>query len=203
MNKAYQIEILAAVAGIIIVALFLLPKDVSLTGHISGVNITMYTQSLDITADGSQYYSLASIDSKNLDLKSFLISGEVIGDGRAEILLDDGKHQLLVYENKIKTRDASKYGITGAALTDETGNAENIEEGVWLAIEPSKTIDYDFLPLGENEQLVRGAFGKRCIETCNIPEGFFNAASYNLIFRLEKGTAVKLHSIDYTVHGEE
>ena len=201
MNKAYQIEILAAVVGMIVVALFLLPKEMPVTGHISGVNITVYTQSLDITADGSQYYTLAGIDDKNLPLKSFLTSGEVIGDGQVEILLDDGEHQLLVYENKVKKQTASKYGITGAALTGEA--SESTQEGVWLVIQPSKTMDYEFLPLEENEGLVHGAFGKRCIETCNIPEGFFNAASYSLIFRLEKGTTVKLHSIDYTLHEEE
>jgi hypothetical protein len=200
MNKAYQIEIVIAAVGILVVAMFLLPRDMPMTGHISGVNITMYTQSLDITADGSQYYTLASLDDKNLPLKSFLLSGEVIGAGRVEILLDNGEQQLLVYENKIKKQEASTYGITGAALTE--GDEDITQEGVWLAIVPSKAIDYEFLPLGEDEKLVSGAFGKRCIETCNMPEGLFNDASYNLIFRLEKGTVVKLYSIDYTLQEE-
>jgi len=201
MNKAYRIEILAAVMGIVAVALFLLPRGVPMTGHLSGVNITVYSQSLDITADGSQYYTLVSTDGKNLNLDSFLLSGEVIGEGRAEILLDDGEHQLLVYENRVEKQTAPKYGITGLAVTDEASGGK--EEGVWLVIAPSKTIDYEFLPLGENEYLVHGAFSKRCIETCKIPKDFFNAASYNLIFRLEKGTAVKLDSIDYILHEEE
>ena len=191
----------------------MLPTQPTFTGYVSGLNLTIYSQNLDLYVDGSQSYTLTTADG-TLHLRSFMIDGEVIGDGRVEILLDNGKgEQYLVYENIEKKPDYSgpqmltgiSGGITGHAIAGEETNNETVEEktGVWLVVQPKNTVDYEFLPLSEDEEIISGEFYSVCKETCNMPENLFNSNTYELIFRLEKGTAVNLKEINYILQNTE
>lgn len=206
MKTLYKLELFAALIGIFIVGMVMLPTPPTMTGYVSGLNLTIYSQSLDLFVDGSQSYTLAT-ESGNLHLRSFMIDGEVLGKGRVEILLDNGKgQQYLVYENIKKTPDYGKPSITGISA-GITGNAvdESITEskGLWLAIQKKQPVNYEFLPLKAGEEATEGAFYSVCAETCNMPRDIFNSYSYELIFRLEKGTAVKLNEIKYILQDTE
>lgn len=206
MKTLYKIELMIIMIGILAVGLSLY-KGPILTGYVLGVNNTIYIEDLNLTVDSSQRYTLTSLSS-NLNLKSFMASGEVIGDGRAEIILDNGKGvQYLIYENIVQDMEKTEStgfpitgiaGITGRAVDSE----DNIEEkrGEWLVVQPKKAINYEFFPLKDNEKLISGEFYSECKETCMIPDGLFNSDSYEIIFRLEAGTTVKLTSIRYTLH---
>lgn len=206
MKVIYKIEMFAAIVGIFLIGMFMLPTQPTFTGYVSGLNLTIYSQNLDMYVDGSQSYTLTTADG-SLHLRSFMIDGEVIGDGRVEILLDNGQgKQYMIYENIQKKPDYSgphmitgiSGGITGMAVSGEEENA-TIEEktGVWLVVQPKDSIDYEFLPLNEDEEIVSGEFYSVCQETCNMPENLFNSHTYELVFRIEKGTAVKLKEINY------
>jgi hypothetical protein len=203
MKTIYKLEIFAAIIGIFVIGLFLLPTPPTFTGYVSGLNLTIYSQNLDVLVDGSQSYTLTTGDG-NLHLKSFMLDGEVIGQGRAEILLDNGKgQQLMIYENVQKKPDYSgpqfMTGITASITGKSISDIEGVEEkqGVYLVMQPKNAINYEFLPLKEDEEIVPGEFYSVCKETCNMPKFIFNSHTYELVFRLERGTSVKLKEIKY------
>jgi len=200
MNTIYKLEIFAAIVGIFVMAMFLLPTPLTFTGYVSGLNMTIYSQDLNLIVDGSQSYTMAS--EINLNLKSFMLDGEVTGNGRAEIFLDNGQgQQFLIYENVEKNPEFkgphlfTGVPITGKSITGFDGVEE--KKGMWLAIQKKQPINYEFAPLKESEYLVPGEFYASCAETCNMPQNLFNSNAYGLIFRLEKGTTVKLNAIKY------
>jgi hypothetical protein len=207
MKTLYKIEMFAAIVGVFVVAMFLLPTPPTLTGYVSGLNITIYSQDLDIMVDGSKSYTLTTADG-NLHLKSFMIDGEVLGNGSVEILLDNGKgKQYLVYDNVEEIPDYSAphfmrgmtAGITGMAIDEEI-----IEKrGIYLVVQEKNPINYEFNPLKENEETVPGGFYSVCKETCNMPKYLFNHHTYELIFRLEAGTTVRLNEIKYILQEDE
>jgi len=214
MRSIYKIELMLAIVGIIAAgAMFFYENpNATITGYVSALNITIYVQNLDLYADGTQIYSLASTTS-NLNLKYLSLDGEVVGDGRVEIFIDNGAgSQYLIYENVVKTINYSqrRSPITGMIVDEDTsaitGNAVgenplNKVEGTWLIIQPKKTsIPYEFRELESNEQKVNGTFHTRCMETCNIPSGTFNSDKYELLFRVEKGTHVQVKQLEYVLH---
>ena len=207
MKTTYKFEIFAAILGILVVGMVLLPTPLTFTGYVSGLNLTIYSQNLDVLIDGSQSYTLTTAD-KTLHLKSFMLDGEVIGQGRAEILLDNGKgQQFLIYENVQKKPDYSGpqfmtgIGITGKSISDIEGVEE--KQGVYLVMQKKNPINYEFTSLKADEEIVSGEFYSVCKETCNMPEYIFNSHTYELVFRLEKGTAVKLKEIKYILQDKE
>jgi len=212
LKNIYKLEIFAALIGILVVGMFLLPSPPTFTGYVSGLNLTIYSQNLDLMIDGSQSYTLAT-DKGNLNLRSFMIDGEVVGKGRVEILLDNGKgQQYLVYENVKKKPDYSGpspiTGITSGSITgnaisggDAQADAEE-NQGVWLVMQPKERMNYEFTPLSESDEVVEGEFYSVCAETCNIQKDMLNSNTYELIFRIEKGAAVKISAIKYILQDE-
>jgi hypothetical protein len=212
MKTIYKIELMAAFTGILLTFLFSFPlNNFKITGYVLGVNQTAYIEEMDLFVDGSQSYVLAT--EKILNLKSFMLSGEVLGDGRVEILLDNGKgEQYLVYENIEETPEMPEggfpiTGITGRAITSKALAEEDNEvekQVAWIVVQPKKdVIEYEFTPLKENQEIIHGEFFSECSETCKIQENVFNSQSYSLIFRLEKGTSVKITRMRYTLYEEQ
>jgi len=209
MKNIYKLEIFAAIIGIFVIGMFMLPTPPTFTGYVSGLNLTIYSQSLDLEIDGSQSYTLTTADG-TLHLRSFMLDGEIIGDGRVEILLDNGKgQQSLIYDNKQKKMEYGPSPITGITAHPITGNViggesedAELKQGVYLVMQPKNTINYEFLPVKEDEEIISGEFYSVCAETCNMPKDLFNSDTYELIFRLEKGTAVKLKEIKYILQEE-
>lgn len=198
MKNIYKAELMAVIIGILMLVLSLYRAPI-FTGYVLGVNNTIYSEDMNLIIDSSQKYTLAS-PNETLNLKSFMISGEVMGNGRVEVLLDNGNGlQYLVYENIQQTQAASSntvFSITGMAVDNQMEE----KKGEWLVVQPKKIIKYEFFPLKEGEEIVSGEFYAECKETCNIPKGLFNSDSYDIILRLEQGTTVKLTGIKYTLY---
>ena len=222
MKTIYKIELMVAFIGLITALVFFFPlNNFAMTGFVLGVNQTIYVEEINLFVDGSQSYTLTT--EKSLHLGSFMMSGEVLGNGRVEILLDNGKgEQYLVYENINRAQEMQKGGypitgisgggitgraITGGAITSGavSGGENDVEKQVaWIVIQPKKeAVNYEFLPLKENEEIMPGEFFSECVETCKIPENAFNSQAYSLIFRLEKGTSVKITRIKYILYEEQ
>ena len=222
MRDIYRLEIMVAIIGVFMIAMSLLPPP-SLTGYVTGLNTTFYMQELGLTIDSSNSYTLTTLDG-DLHLSSFMLSGEVFGDGRVEILLDNGKgQQYLIYENvkrqkEFKTRNlitGISAGITGKAVsgtiedeytsneseTDVNEAKEGTEKiGTFLAITPKKLLHYEFTPLNKGDEILKGLFYSECTETCEIPRFMFYSDSYELIFRLESGTSIRIDELKYTLY---
>jgi hypothetical protein len=218
MRQIYKLELLLVITGILIASLMLLNHSSNLTGYVSALNVTVYVQNIEIVIDGSQSYSLASMSSGNLNLKSLRIDGEVVGNGRVEVFLDNNAgNQYLVYENVREKPDYTRRNpITAMVVSTDSavssmsgevvGDGSTIDKkvGTWLVIQPKKyNVAYEFEPLQDNEVLVTGDFYTNCMETCDISPGEFNSGSYNLIFRIENGTFVNLRKLEYTLHENE
>lgn len=206
MKGIYKLEMWVAAIGLALLGIYLYAPYVNITGHVSGVNLTVYTQTLDLLIDSSKSYNF--IAEKSLNLRSFLLSGQILGAGRVEILLDDGNgNQYLVYENIVK-KPSNQNLITGQVIDSSGGegisnenNANLVENnGLWFVInQKSKILKYEFKPLQDDEMLTSGFFYFSGEETQVLPEGYFSQ-NYELIFRMDEGTTVKLDQVTYTLY---
>jgi hypothetical protein len=219
MRHLYKTELMFAIIGLLVVGIlfFQASFDAPVTGFVSALNATLYIQNLDLYADGTQTYSLTSTTT-NLPLEYLSIDGEIIGDGRVEIFIDNNNgSQYLIYQNLIEKINHSKSRniITGMAAetTEEAQKASEIvgkamtenhmqtSEGIWLVIQPKKVnIPYEFREIKSNEEKTNGTFYTQCIETCQIPPGVFNSDNYEMSLRIENGTYVKLTRLKYILY---
>ena len=189
-NIIHKIELVIVITMLAFLSLtFIRPK---ITGHVEAVNITIYKQDMDLVIDRDSRYVFSSPDNTPLSLTQIKLSGEVIGDGRVEVTINDGEKQLLIYSNIAEKK--GRGFITGMAVDD---NAESNEEKAFLIIEESEEPvgEYQFIPLGKNQEVISGAFSYACIETCKIPAGYFNSSSYQLFFKIEDNITLKLDEL--------
>ena len=98
-----KLEIVGALIFIGIAVLSFTSFNISdITGHAS---LDIYKQTLDIMISESRVYEF---ESSNLDyfyITSIKFSGEVIGDGRAEISIVDANSETLIYKNVREDRE--------------------------------------------------------------------------------------------------
>jgi hypothetical protein len=95
--------------------------DTSYTGYVVG---DFYSDNVDIPVKYSQDFLVADSNLESHSLNAFGVTGKVIGEGNAEIYLEDANGQrVLVYSNKPKT---GFLGITG--LVPGTGQAKGQEK---------------------------------------------------------------------------
>jgi hypothetical protein len=193
-----KVEVGLAVVLILSLGVFMLGKP-NITGYLS---LDFVMQDLNIMIADSQSLILTSTNSEPVTLTSFKLSGEIIGEGRAEVYLDNGKGQkLLVFRNAREKRKAMST-VTGLYIQGGPDNTE-AEEKSYLVLNPGGIItDMDLAELAENEELVEGVFSNECEDTCYIKMELSDETAYQLIFNLEPGTGLKLDSIVYTVETE-
>ena len=186
MKTIYKIEMVLILA--LIITFGVVSVRPRMTGYVEAVNITVYSQDLNIMVSENENYIFTSEDAESFGLTSIKLTGQVIGDGRVEVYVNDGENQLLIYSNAVRQVEPTSY-ITGMAT-----------QQALLVIEPSKEPigELQFRPLMEDEIIVNGSFSTACIETCRIPEGFFNAPQYQLFFKVEEGTRVIVDEIIFT-----
>jgi len=214
-NKLLLIEGMFAIMILIFVAAFAIdkffptPAVTAETGApqiVGFVPIEIKSQPIDLTAQGPTSFVLFSEKSDLFDLTSFRLSGKVVGEGRAEIVLDNGLGQeLLIYSN-VKQKQGNL--ITGMAVTDD---AMPLPEGVpvnpveesqaWLKISPSD-VELTELPkqdLGNNKQAVTGEFQHRCVDTCYMNMKMQKGLYYTLKVRTDPETEVNINELKYTL----
>ncbi len=170
----------------------------SITGYLS---VNSYSQQLNLSIDRSQNYMLSSTNEQAFVLKSFKINGEVIGNGRVNVFLDNGRGQrLLVFENtRIKGGGLSGItGITGGAIGTDTNIGAN--KGDYIFLKPvDLNVKVNFAEFGSNEESYSGAFENECEESCYIEFQLGKDISYGLIFLIDKGTILKINELVYTI----
>jgi hypothetical protein len=196
-SRMVQVEIIGAIFLMLMLSLFLF-KDKGITGF---VPVEFTTQDMNITLDQSQSYILTSGSDAPFPLTSLKIGGEVVGDGVVEIYLDNGQgQQLLVYRNT-RSKSGGMGSITGLVTQSENGTKTDVREGKWLLLSPLKDSAKGDLPvkLGRDEEASSGAFSKECRDTCFMRMEISNQLSYELIFKIDQGTQLKLNDLTYTI----
>lgn len=184
-------QALAIIFGLFIFAFALsFFPDAGVTGH---VLVDSKTQPLDMTVTQSQSFVISSHSEEPIYITFIRLTGEVIGDGRAEAILDNGRGQrLVVYTNAVKKPEPNL--ITGMTVKD----LEELEEAYTLVLTPSSALDYLSSELtSEEKEFVSGKFANECQQTCLIEMELSKDATYSLEFRVSKGTQLKLDNLLY------
>lgn len=200
LSTLKKMEITFAVILILSLGVFMLGNP-NITGYLS---LDFVMQDLDIMVGESQSMIMTSTNPESVTLTSFKISGEILGDGRAEVYLDNGMGQrLLVYRNTGEKRKAMSV-VTGLFIEGEKQIENNkAEEKSYLVLSPGKRIeDMVMAELSEKEEVVAGVFSNECTDTCFIKMELSDQIAYQLIFNIEPETGLKLDSIVYTVETE-
>lgn len=192
----HQAEFFVSIALVLTLTLYLLGNP-NITGFLS---LDFVMQDLDMTLTQSQNYIISSDSTEPFILTSFKLSGEVIGDGIVEIYLDNNLgQQLLIYRN-VKSKGGMSM-ITGMVVAGEKNTAEGkAEKETYLMLDPGYAIENTKINgISDDEKIVEGVFSNECTDTCFMKMELSENASYNLLFKIEPGTVLKLDNIIYTI----
>ena len=195
MNKWFKIQIL--LVFVLLIIMFTLSfNNPTITGNIPA---NVYTQKLDLVINESSNFLLTSDNLEPFIITSFKISGNVIGNGQAEIYIDTGRGQnILVYKNIVKREDdqLELFELTGQAVENIEGENVNRHDK-WLVIKPIKILlkKEDFDLIGNDEYLVNGNFMWQCRDTCLMNMEMYRKVAYRLVFLVEEGTTLKIDEI--------
>jgi len=194
-----KVKIGAAIAAVLGLSFYILSNP-NITGYVS---IDFVMQDLNLTLTQSQIFTMTTTNPEPFTLTSFKLSGEVIGDGRVEIYLDNRQgQQLLIYRN-LRTKDKGISAITGLAVEGAEQAAEAGKESYFI-ISPGEIIQSPgLLELSEREETVSGPFSDECVDTCFIRMELSSSTIYGLVFKVEPGTTLKIDRIFYTIDVDE
>ncbi len=215
-NKLLLIEGMLVVMLLIFVGAFALDKffptpEVStgtdVPGIVGFVPVEIKSQPIDLVAEEPTSFVLFSDKQEQFALTSLRLSGTVTGEGRAEILLDNGRGQeLLIYSN-IKQKKGNL--ITGMSVTSEEEGAplpedvpiNEVAEGqAWIKITEEAGLDErPAEQLGEDKKAVQGEFQHACLDTCYMNMKMREGLYYMLKVRVDPGTKVKINELKYTL----
>jgi hypothetical protein len=167
------------------------------------VPVEIKSQQISINAAESIRYILFTEREGQFNLTSLRLSGEVIGNGRAEIVLDNGLGQeLLIYSN-IKQKQGNM--ITGMAVD---GDANRLPDDVkvdevtqpWLIISSGEsTKETPEKQLTEDRETVSGKFQTACTDTCYMNMKMQKDLYYSLKIRVDAGTEIRITDLKYTL----
>lgn len=195
-SKFHKYEIIGALVLLLVAVISFFPNP-GITGFVS---VDTKTQKVNLTIMNSQSYILSTNMQQPFYLTSLKISGQVIGKGKANVFLENGKGQkVLVYSNQVK-KEKGLSVITGMdKITGKVIGSNSESEGDYLVI--------DFLENNENlpggiqkdEELVFGEFNERCEESCFIEMLLNQGVSYQFLFNIEEGTILYIDKIIYSM----
>jgi hypothetical protein len=213
-SRMLMIEAMLAIIVLIFLSALALDKffPTPTTNAISGapgivgfVPVEIKSQPIDITAKQTTKLVMFSEKPDQFSLTSLRLSGEVIGNGRAEIVLDNGLGQeLLIYSN-VKQKEGNQ--ITGMAVDESQPLPADVKidnvaaEQAWIKITDSGTA-LDETPsqsLGEDKTTTAGAFQNECLKTCYMNMKMKQGLYYTLKVRVDAGTEVKITELKYTL----
>jgi hypothetical protein len=215
-NKLLMIEGMFAIMILIFAAAFLLDKyfptpQVSVsTGTptvVGFVPIEIKSQAIDLYAKEPTKFVVFSEKDQEFAMTSLRLSGEVTGEGRAEIVLDNGLGQELMIYSNIKSKQGNM--ITGMSVSDSEGQPlpEDVKvdsvpmDQAWFKITPS-TDALSELPstdLGNDKMTIAGKFQNDCKDTCYMNMKLKKGLFYTLKIRVDPGTEVRVNELKYTL----
>jgi hypothetical protein len=191
-------QFLYIVLGVSLAAFLLsfMPGE-NITGHVS---VEAGYQVLNLEIAESQAYTVTSDYENPIKLTSMRLSGEVIGDGRVEVILDTGLGQrLLVYTNaveKVEENQITGMGrVTGMAIKE----AEEIKEKALLNLVFAGSLEAIEAEDPERGELKTGKFANECRETCLMEMELSRDINYKLEFKVSNGTQLRLDNMIYGI----
>ena len=203
MNKEQikKVEIFAVIC-LLLVGVLTFFSYPGLTGHVSS---DISTQSVDFLINQSQLFEITTDSVSSFHITSFRLSGLVIGDGIAEIYLDNRQGQWLLVFNNIRDKSGGMEGLTGitAKVVGTDIDLNEIDPEKFLIVKPLNIINQG--PINkpeEGQEVFDGAFESECDETCFIDMEMNHNLGYNLIFRVEPGVKIHLTKVQYIVKEE-
>ncbi|HII72616.1 TPA: hypothetical protein HA265_07705 [Candidatus Woesearchaeota archaeon] len=196
--KTTMIEIVGAITLVLVLSLVMLGGP-SITGFQA---VDFVIEDIDLDIAKSQVYTFSAAGSDELLLTSIRLSGEVLGDGKAEVYLDNGRGQRLLIFSNVNPLGSGMDAITGMATGPGSDGEQKAEPkvGNHLLIQPVDLVpDLVILPVGEGEELSKGVFGNECRDTCYIRMSMSSATKYKLLFMVQEGTLLKVDKLLYTL----
>lgn len=179
MKKSIKlIEFVGAAVAVFLLTLFM-ANNPSITGF---VTTETFVQKLNFEVTESQLIGIESISNSPLQITSLRLSGEVIGNGLAEIYLNEGRQKKIIYSNLQK----KKKGMLG--ITGHVTGAVRVYEKAGLRGE---------LVRPEGYQTKQEVFKDACIETCTL-EGL-KGTFYDIEIWVQPGTRVKITELKYNI----
>lgn len=214
-NKLLMIELMLVVLILIFVGAFAIDRLFP-TGLVSAntdtvpivgfVPIEIKSQPIDLFAPEPTSFVIFSEKDAEFELTSLRMTGEVTGEGRAEIVLDNGLGQELMIYSNVKQKQGNL--ITGMAITEEgkpLPEGAEIEEidpqQAWLKISPGqdKLNEEPSRSVEDDKVTVEGAFQHACLDTCYMSMKMKKGLYYTLKVRLDPGTEVRINELKYTL----
>lgn len=168
-----------------------------ITGHVS---VEAGYQPLNMQITQSQKYLVTTDYEDPLMITSLRLSGEVIGDGKAEVIIDNGIGQrLTIYTNEEDRQDGGL--ITGMGKNQITGLAvgEKPKEKALLNLVDMGTMDFIAAEPREGKTLTKGKFANMCADTCLVEMELSKESNYVLEIRVSEGTILKLDNMIYGI----
>ncbi len=190
LNTKFQ---LIAVSVLFLAGLAYFMGNPSITGYQSYETLVA---NLGITVSQSQVYTMTTPSDSNLMITSIRLSGKVIGDGVAEVYLDNGLGQrILIYTNKEKTQD-SLGSITGMVVKTQDEKAIPVNN---IILQEQGSTEEAPSPLSKNEAIRNGRFTNSCVDSCYLKMVINSKTHYKLLFLVDKGTTLRLDKLYYTL----
>lgn len=197
-KRLHQFEIIGAVVLLLVSVISLFP-DTGITGYVS---VDVRKQPVDIAVANSQSYLLTTTSEEGFELTSFKISGELIGEGKASVYLDNGQGQkILVFTNIIDSRKGLG-SVTGMKEISGLVTGPDTEAQGDLILEYLENIDGSFRDLKDQEELFSGKFEEKCVDSCFINMPLNSDLSYLLLFYVEEGAILNINEVVYTAKQE-
>jgi hypothetical protein len=213
-NKLLVIEVMLALVLLVFIGAFALdtffptaavPVNTGAPGIVGFVPVEIKSQLISLVATEPTSFVIFSEREEQFELTSLRISGEVIGTGRAEIVLDNGLGQELLLYSNIKQKQGNM--ITGMAVRGggeplpEDAEIKHIDPSqAWFKIAPNEDLEVAERPteeLGDDKQAVAGEFQHSCVDTCYMNMKMKLGLYYTLKVKLDPGTEVRINELKY------
>lgn len=188
-----KIEIFGALMVALVIGISLTSTNlINITGF---TPVEIFTQDLDLQVPNSQVYKLEG-SGGSFSVTSFRLSGEVIGTGGVEVLLDDGNNHVVVFKNVVNLKQGSS-PLTGFSAAEDT---EANSPGNFLKLAPAGAYEEEWqFGISANQGKVEGPFSNSCEESCFVSIDMSAGNEYTLIFRVEEDTKLHVESITYNI----
>jgi hypothetical protein len=176
------------------------------TNPITGfVSYKAYKQTVNLDLPESTMYILSTRNPEQLNITSFAVYGDVIGEGRVEIYLQSNEKKLLMYSN-VREVDKGLAALTGMVIGDDGSTSDtdpNAEEGNMLVLKEQKEqINLPHPELTDDNEVFAGAFINEAGEASYILMQLSQENVVRLVFNVEEGTRLNVNEILYTLEEE-
>ena len=214
-SRVLTMQFMVVILAFVFIGVFAIDKlfptaivlsDTGVVPIVGFVPIEIKSQPIDISASEPSSFVLFSEKEESFDLTSFRISGTVKGEGRAEIVLDNGRGQELLLYSNVKQKQGNL--ITGMVVQGEehplpeNAEIEQLEgDKAWFKISTSgdKIDELPIISIDGGMTVIDGNFEHACTDTCYMNMKMKKGLYYTLKIRVDEGTEVNINELKYTL----